>query len=126
MNDVLIDDGWRWPAALVAARAHSRELRRQLRNELAWQRARRWPVDQLYPHLDTIRRRRLVTEQGNMPVTRNMVLADLCNITRETARRWTNHGMLLDQQVEQAAFALGLHPVNVWTNWYDVDLEETA
>lgn len=62
----------------------------------------RWPVA---PLLATCR----VTTIGDV--------AALVGVSTRTVHRWQRNG-LTDTQADRAAVALGLHPANVWPDWW--------
>jgi hypothetical protein len=46
-------------------------------------------------------------------------VAEMCRVTVRIARRWKRCGMELDE-ADAAAIALGMHPCEVWPEWWEV------
>jgi len=69
----------------------------------------RWPLEPLFRAAGT---------------TEYLELAVRTGFTARTIHRWKNHG-ISDAYADQAAIALGLHPITIWPNYCD-ELEKTA
>jgi len=69
----------------------------------------RWPLEPLFRAAGT---------------TEYLELAVRTGFTARTIHRWKNHG-ISDDYADQAAIALGLHPITIWPNYCD-ELEKTA
>ena len=50
--------------------------------------------------------------------------AELLGVSRETINRWHNPKTTISEhQADRYAIRLGLHPGNIWPNWFDINLK---
>jgi hypothetical protein len=59
-----------------------------------------------------------VDDRADQPPGARTIAAQ-CGVTLGTARRWQRCGVPLDE-ADEAAVALGVHPCEVWPEWWEV------
>lgn len=59
--------------------------------------------------------------------THASILAETFSVRRATIVRWRNQGVKLNwMMADELACRVGFHPAEIWPNWYDEALKETA
>jgi hypothetical protein len=59
--------------------------------------------------------------------TEASTLAEIFSVNRGTIVRWRNQGVMFNwSMADEMAIRVGFHPSEIWTNWYDEALKETA
>lgn len=56
----------------------------------------------------------------------NQQLARLCDVSVRQVCRWAAAGGLSPIQADRAAGALGLHPFDIWPDWYEATADGLA
>jgi hypothetical protein len=58
--------------------------------------------------------------------SKNGFIADVFGVARQTVIRWKYKKPCLDiYQADRLACHIGIHPANVWNDWYEKQKEET-
>ena len=59
----------------------------------------------------------------HLPTSRSRA-AERVGVSRETINRWHNPKTTIGTyQADYYAIRIGLHPGNIWPNWFDIELE---
>ena len=74
-------------------------------------------------------RKYLATEiiQSFGPEASHTNIAEILDIGRSTVYKWIQHQIRFNMyEADRYAIKLGLHPCEIWDEWFTTELEETA
>lgn len=64
-------------------------------------------------------------EEGSSWVGGHVILAEAAGVSRRTVFRWQKQG-LAPLYADEIAGRLGMGPWEIWPEWFDLDVEESA
>jgi hypothetical protein len=113
---------WSWRTWRATALEESRALRAELRATLAYD--RRWPWEPVEKYLRSVVR---PDDKGGQYLEATCTLyGTWLGLHSLTVRKMRADGDLSSGQADMVATRLGLHPLNLWPDFYDPEPSEAA
>jgi hypothetical protein len=56
------------------------------------------------------------------------IIASLCGVARTTVVRWRRNpnALIWEYDADRYAIAMGMHPSEIWLDWFDIENEEAS